>query len=162
MVGAFTYHAAMPSKPYQLPEYKLTAVKLHEVPTRSADKPAEFAKLWREIVTICDWFDDEKEHVVAFALNTRLNLKGFFLISVGTINEAHCQPREVFRPLVNCAAAGFVLMHNHPSGDPAPSDADRRMTRRLKEAGDMMGINMIDHVIQGDTAQFSFREHGII
>lgn len=161
MVGAFTYHTAMPSK-YSLPEYKLTAVKLHEVPTRTADKPAAFAKLWREIVTTCDWFDAEREHVVVFALNTRLNLKGFFLISVCGLNETVCYPREVFRPLVSCAAYGFVLMHNHPSGDPAPSDADRRMTRRLKEAGEMLGINLIDHVIAGDATHFSFREHGII
>jgi DNA repair protein RadC len=155
----------MPSKPYQLPEYKLTTVKLHEVPTRSADRPEHFLTLWRDVVTTCDWYDDEREHVVVFALNSRLNLKGFFLIGVGSINECTCHPREVFRPLVNCAAAGFVLMHNHPSGDPSPSDADRRLTRRLtrrlKEAGEMLGINLLDHVIAGDT-HFSFRESGMI
>jgi DNA repair protein RadC len=152
----------MPSKPYQLPEYKLTAVKLHEVPTRTADRPEQFAQLWRDVVTTCDWYDAEREHVVVFALNNRLSLKGFFLIGVGGLNECTCHPREVFRPLVSCAAYGFVLMHNHPSGDPSPSDADRRLTRRLREAGEMMGITLLDHVIAGDTAQFSFREHGLV
>jgi DNA repair protein RadC len=151
----------MTSKPYHLPEYKLTPVKLHEVPSRTADKPEAFFKLWRDVVTTCDWFDSEREHVVVFALNTRINLKGFFLISVGALNQAPCEPREVFRPLVNCAAAAFVLMHNHPSGDPTPSEADRQITRRLKEAGELIGIRMMDHVIVADT-YFSFREAGML
>jgi DNA repair protein RadC len=147
---------------YNIPEIKVTTVKLHERPTKSADSPEAFATLWREMITKADWYDSEKEHVVVVALDTKLKVKCFFMVSVGTLNESYAGPREIFRPLIAAAAHSFVLMHNHPSGDPSPSDADRRVTRRTKEAGELIGIKIIDHVIVGESQHFSFREHGMI
>ena len=148
---------------YKINECKVQTIKVYETPEREFCKPETFNQLWTETVAKADWYDAEKEHAVVFALDSRLRVKGFFLVSVGTLNEAHIHPREVFRPLVACAAASFVIMHNHPTGNPSPSDADRRVTKRLIEAERIMGIAMNDHIIHGSPdSYFSFREHGFI
>ncbi len=86
---------------------------------------------------------------------------------IGSLNEAVAHPREIFRAAVVASAYGIILMHNHPSGDPAPSEADKRLTRRIKEAGELLRICLTDHVIAGTTEggrqpHFSFRENGMI
>ncbi len=81
-------------------------------------------------------------------------------VSVGILDGSIIHPREVFVAAVRERAAGLILLHNHPSGDPAPSGQDREVTRRLRSAGGILGIPVVDHVILGDTAFFSFREEG--
>ncbi|MPZ19585.1 MAG: DNA repair protein RadC [Luteitalea sp.] len=83
-------------------------------------------------------------------------------VSRGTLDGSLVHPREVFREAVLRGAAAIVLFHNHPSGDPSPSRDDVKLTRRLLMAGDVMGIDVLDHVILGDTTYFSFREAGQI
>lgn len=108
------------------------------------------------------------ETVRVLLVNTRLSFVRQEQISHGTVNESMAHPRDVLRPAIVHAAWGFILVHNHPSGDPSPSDADFRMTRRIREASEVIGIKFLDHVIIGapsDTRAspyFSFREAGIL
>ena len=88
-------------------------------------------------------------------------------VSHGSLNESVAHPREIFRPAITHAAYALILVHNHPSGDPTPSDADLRLTRRLNEAAELLQIRFLDHVIigspdNGRRPYFSFREAGVI
>ncbi|MEO6848241.1 MAG: DNA repair protein RadC [Chthoniobacterales bacterium] len=100
-------------------------------------------------------------------LDTRLNLIRFEEISRGSLNESIAHPREILRPALIYSAYGIVLVHNHPSGDPAPSEADRRLTVRLREAAELLQIRFLDHLIIGspETGRlpyFSFKEGGLL
>jgi DNA repair protein RadC len=86
---------------------------------------------------------------------------------MGTVSETTAHPREILRPVITRGAHGFVLIHNHPSGDPSPSRADEVVTRRIAEAAKMMQVEFLDHVIigrpsQGRSAYYSFREAGVV
>ena len=81
-------------------------------------------------------------------------------VSIGTLTASLVHPREVFREAIRCAAAAIVLVHNHPSGDPRPSAEDRAVTERLRAAGELLGIRVVDHVIVTTSDYFSFREAG--
>lgn len=108
------------------------------------------------------------EVVRVILVNTKLGFLRQEQISHGTINEATAHPRDILRPVLVHTAFGFILAHNHPSGDPSPSDADRRLTRRVKEAADLLSVTFFDHIIIGtrsDTRSqgyFSFRESGLL
>ena len=80
-------------------------------------------------------------------------------VARGTVAGVEVHPREVFRPLIRMAAAGGVLVHNHPSGDPTPSPEDVALTRRLREVGQLLGVPIIDHVVVGAHRYRSVREH---
>ena len=108
-----------------------------------------------------------RESLRVVLLDTKLRLLRTEEISLGSLNESTAHPREVLRPAIIHAAYAFVLVHNHPSGDPSPSDADRRTTIRLAEAARLLQITFLDHVIIGaghDGRQpwFSFREAGVL
>ena len=108
-----------------------------------------------------------QEQVVVVPVDTRLRHLGTAVVSVGTVNESSAHPREIFRPVITRGAYGFVLIHNHPSGDPSPSRADETITRRVVEAANLMQIRFIDHLIigrpaPGRSAYYSFREAGMI
>ncbi|MEM1084561.1 MAG: DNA repair protein RadC [Verrucomicrobiota bacterium] len=108
-----------------------------------------------------------QERLVIATVDSRLRHTGTLEISSGTLNETSAHPREVLRPVILRNAHGFVLIHNHPSGDPTPSGADRQFTRRLAEAADLLQLRFVDHVIigrpdQGRSPYFSFREGGLI
>ena len=91
-----------------------------------------------------DW---DKEHAIGIYLNSENRLRGAEIISIGTLNDNLLHPREVFRPAVKYAAAGFVLLHNHPSGNTMPSKEDKLITQRIKMASEIMDIKLLDHVI---------------
>jgi DNA repair protein RadC len=93
-------------------------------------------------------------------LDTKHRLLRTAIISVGTLDSSHAHPREIFREAASASAAAIILFHNHPSGDPQPSRDDVDLTRRLVQAGELMGIDVLDHVILADTRYFSFRESG--
>jgi DNA repair protein RadC len=147
---------------YKFAEIAVRIIRLHEQSAQPADAPEKVRELWEKYVTASDWFDPDKECMVVFLLNSRLNCIGFNLVSLGVLNETMCHPREVFRPAVAGAAWGIAIAHNHPTGDPSPSDADMRTTRRIREAADIIGIKLVDHIIIGDGKHFSFRESGMI
>ena len=103
----------------------------------------------------------DRENFVVVLLNTKNEVLGFPTVSVGTLSASLVHPREVFKPAIRASAAGVVLAHNHPSGRVGPSREDRKVTRRLKEASEIIGIEVLDHVILGD-GYFSMKEHGIL
>ena len=108
-----------------------------------------------------------QEHVVVAVVDTRLRHLGTAVVSVGTVSESNAHPREILRPVITRGAHGFVLIHNHPSGDPSPSQADEQVTQRLVEAASLMQVRFLDHVIigkpsPGRTAYYSFREAGLV
>lgn len=99
------------------------------------------------------------EQFGVLSLDTKHRVLRASILSVGTLNASIVHPREVFREAVAAGAAALVLFHNHPSGDPEPSDDDVRLTERLAAAGVLMGIQVLDHVILADVKYYSFREH---
>lgn len=108
-----------------------------------------------------------QEQVVVAVVDTRLRHIGTTVVSVGTVSESNAHPREILRPVITRGAHGFILIHNHPSGDPSPSRADEMVTRRLVEAATLMQVRFLDHVIigkpsPGRTAYYSFREAGLV
>jgi DNA repair protein RadC len=103
----------------------------------------------------------DRENFVAVLLNTKNEVIEFPTISVGTLSASLVHPREVFKPAIRASAASVVLAHNHPSGRVEPSREDREVTRRLSEAAEIIGIEVLDHVILGD-GYFSMKEHGLL
>ena len=108
-----------------------------------------------------------KESLRVVLLDSKLRLLRVEQVSLGNLNECLAHPREILRPAVLHNAFAFILVHNHPSGDPTPSDADRRVTLRLAEAARMLQVTFFDHVILGSPSEhrapyFSFREAGVI
>ena len=112
------------------------------------------------------FFDDtDREIFAAFYLNGKNQIAGVNEISVGSLNQSIVHPREVFKGAILANAAAVILVHNHPTGDPTPSNEDKEITRRLRDAGDILGIRVLDHVIVGEeeTNQFySFTQHGLL
>jgi DNA repair protein RadC len=107
------------------------------------------------------------ESLRVLLLDTRHGLLEEMEISRGNLNESIAHPREIFRPAIAKGAYAIAVVHNHPSGDPCPSEADRRLTRRLVEAGTLLQIPLVDHVIIGarigsNSPYFSFREAGLL
>lgn len=103
----------------------------------------------------------KQEHFLVIHLNTKNKILSEETISKGTLDSSLVHPREVFKTAVKNSSAALILVHNHPSGDPQPSNDDLNLTRRLKEAGEIMGIPILDHLIIGDNKFISLREEGL-
>jgi DNA repair protein RadC len=103
----------------------------------------------------------DRENFVAVLLNTKNEVIESPTISVGTLSSSLVHPREVFKPAIRASAASVVLAHNHPSGKVEPSREDREVTKRLAEAAEIIGIEVLDHVIIGEE-HFSMKEHGML
>ena len=107
--------------------------------------------------------DRMKEHFWVIGLSTRTAIQYIDLVSLGTLNASLVHPREVFRFSILKAVSSIILSHNHPSGNAEPSEEDMKITRRLVEAGKIIGIEVLDHIVIGDRDSFySFKERGII
>mgnify|MGYP001426029240 FL=1 len=107
--------------------------------------------------------DRMKEHFWVIGLSTRNAIQYIDLVSLGTLNASLVHPREVFRFSILKAVSSIILSHNHPSGNAEPSEEDMKITRRLVEAGKIIGIEVLDHIVIGDRDSFySFKERGII
>lgn len=102
----------------------------------------------------------KKEHFVCLFLNTKNHIIAQETLSIGTLNASLVHPREVFRAAIKCSSASIICVHNHPSGDPTPSPEDISLTKRLAEAGRLVGIEILDHLIIGDGRFVSLKEHG--
>jgi len=127
------------------------------------DKKAEIyltpKEVWEELK---DLRNHKKEHFVIFYLDSRNQEIKREIISVGSLNASLVHPREVFEPAVRNLAAQIILAHNHPSGDPEPSEDDLEMTKRLVESGKILGIEVIDHIIVAKNGFLSFKEKNLI
>jgi DNA repair protein RadC len=106
--------------------------------------------------------DKAKEHFKLILLNPRNKIIGISTISIGTLNASLVHPREVFKDAIMHSAASVVLAHNHPSGDPEPSEDDLKITKKLVDSGKILGIEVIDHIIIGKNNFCSFKERGLI
>ncbi len=155
-------------QPFKFPAapHEFKVVALRECPTPDdlaiCNTPDEAAAYWRMHVANHPYFNPECECLVVLVLNTRRRVKGHYLVSIGTMDTILVHPREVFRLALMTSAAAIVLMHNHPSGDPTPSQADINVTRDLVRAGQLLKIEVLDHVIIGNPKHSSLRELGYI
>ena len=114
------------------------------------------------VAQLTDMRDLKKEHFVVLYLNAKNQLVHKETISMGTLNANLVHPREIFEPALKHSAAQIIAAHNHPSGDPKPSEDDMELTKRLTEAGKMMGIEIMDHVIVSKNSHFSFKEEKLL
>ncbi len=106
--------------------------------------------------------DKKRETFLVVLLDARHRVLGEEVVSEGSLTSSIVHPREVFLPAVRESAGAVVLVHNHPSGDPSPSEDDVAVTRRLAHASELLGIRVLDHVIVGDGAYASFKEQGLL
>jgi len=104
----------------------------------------------------------EKEHFKTILLNTKNHVISIEDISVGSLNSSIVHPREVFKPAIRRSSASVILVHNHPSGDPTPSKEDIEVTSRLVNAGNILGISVLDHIIIGNNFILSLKEQGLM
>jgi len=102
----------------------------------------------------------DREHFLVIGLDAKNRVIGTNLVSVGSLTVAIVHPREIFKPLILMNAAGWICAHNHPSGDVTPSQEDRALTKRLREAGQLLGINLLDHLILAEENTYSFADQG--
>jgi DNA repair protein RadC len=106
--------------------------------------------------------DADKEHFLLLALNNKNRINGCKVISTGTLTVTLIRPADVYAAALDLRAAAVVFVHNHPSGDPMPSQEDQEITRRLKECGEMLAIRVLDHVILGADRYYSFSDRGLL
>lgn len=104
--------------------------------------------------------DADREHVYALLLDTKNRLISAELISIGSLSASIIHPREVLKPAILASAAGIILVHNHPTGDPTPSREDIAFTQRFNKCTKLMGIDLLDHIVIGNGHFHSLKEHG--
>jgi DNA repair protein RadC len=141
---------------------RMGAVALREErQSLTIDSPLSIADLCSEMRFL------DRECLRVVLLNTKQHLNKVCTVSQGSVNESLGNPREIFKPVITHSAYSFIMVHNHPSGDPLPSKADTRLSRRILEASRILLIQLVDHVIvgapaPGQSSYFSFKEGGVI
>ena len=128
----------------------------------SADRPTINTPRDVEHLLMPEMRDLTKEVFKSIMLDIKNRVIKVDTISIGTLNGSMAHPREVFKSAIQTSAASIILVHNHPSGDPTPSSEDVAITKRLKAAGELLGIDVLDHVILGDNRSVSLKEGGIL
>lgn len=121
--------------------------------TNSSDVSAYYMERLRHL---------EKEHFILMMLNNKCSLLHESVLSVGTVNSTCVSQREIFKEALSYGAVYLIIVHNHPSGDPSPSEQDINTTGIIKDSGNLLGIPLIDHIIIGDHKYFSFKEENLI
>lgn len=125
--------------------------------TLNFSQPGSIADYYME-----DFRHKEQENLLLLLLDNKSNLLGEKTLFTGTVNASIVSPREIYLEALKFHAVGIILLHNHPSGDPTPSDADRRITRKIRDAGSLLDIPLLDHIIIGDKKYVSFHEEGYL
>ena len=141
-----------------LPVYRCTLVREDKIEGRPmVHGPANIAAVFREM---CE--GTLQERFLVAMLDTKNKVIGISVVTIGLMDQSLIHPRECFRPAILANAASIIIGHNHPSGDPTPSEEDRRVTARIEQAGQILGIELLDHIIIGDgTENFvSLKEMG--
>lgn len=146
-------------KKYMVPKLGVKLVREGSVETggQAVTSPSQINEMLMEHMRYLD-----REHFNIVLLNAKNKVIGVSNVSIGSLSASIVHPREVFKPAILAGAASIILSHKHPSGDPSPSQEDLEVTRRLNDAGNIMGIAVRDHVIIGDGCFFSFREKGLL
>jgi len=147
---------------YNPKEYRVTALRDCPVPSDLlvCETPDQAAAYWRLHIETHPYFNPECECFVVLFLNTRKRVKGHQLVTIGTMDTLLVHPREVFRAAIVSSAASVLLLHNHPSGESAPSEADIKVTRDLIRAGQLLKIEVLDHIVIGRPGFQSLRGLG--
>lgn len=140
---------------------------LSELAKRLAKASAKEGLMFQLPATVAEYYMEEmrhqkQEHMKLLMLNTKSKLIGETNISKGTVNSTVVSPRELFIEALEKNAVSIIMLHNHPSGDPAPSQSDILLTQRVKDAGDLIGIELLDHIIIGNNCYVSFAEQGLM
>ena len=143
-------------------EYKVVALRDCPVPERMelCEQPQQVADYWRMHIETHPHFNPECECFVVLLLNTRKRVKGHHLVSIGTLDTVLVHSREVFRTAIVSSSSAIILAHNHPSGDPTPSEADIKVTRDLIRAGQLLKIEVLDHLVIGRPNHQSLKSLG--
>ena len=150
--------AAAP-RPCRVPIYSLRVVResSQKAETRKIRSPRDAANIFRDFVGHAD-----REHFVMLLLDTKNQVVGLHTVSIGDLSSSIVHPREVFKIAVMMGASSIIVAHNHPSGDTTPSPEDIAVTKRLSDSGDLLGIELLDHVIIGGEIAFvSLKEKGL-
>jgi len=143
----------------RIPAVRVALVRERTIrsPLRTIRGPEDAARVLREFIG-----DYDRETFVVLLLDTKHRVTGAHLASLGSLDRAPVHPREVFKAAILAGASAVICGHNHPSGDPTPSQADLRITDVLSNAGRLLGIAVLDHVIIGADRYVSLRERGVI
>jgi len=146
-------------KLHYIPVYKVQLVRDGRAKTYNnmLSSPAEAVDVIRDYIG-----DTDREIFIAVLLNMKNKLIGINTVSIGSLNSSIVHPREVLKPAMLANAASTIVAHNHPSGDPTPSREDLDVTKRLVEAGEILGIKVLDHIIIGEGRHLSFKERGYL
>lgn len=150
-------------KNYAPKEFKIVALRDCPVPEsmKICDQPQQIADYWWQHIATQPWFAPDREYLVVFFLNIRKRLLGHHLVGIGTTDCVLLDPRIIFRCALMAGASAIVLAHSHPSGIPTPSEADIVATRDLIRAGQLIKIDVVDHVVIGAFPNFnSLRAQG--
>ena len=146
-----------PLRPYRVPRYRVTLV-CEEAGSRSTG-PIQTSTAAAALLRPC--FEGlDREQFLVCGLDAKHHIIGLNLVSVGSLTLAIVHPREVFKPLILMNAAAVICAHNHPSSDPTPSQEDCVLTKRLREAGELLGIMLLDHLVLGEKRYYSFADQG--
>lgn len=132
--------------------------KLYEIEGKRATSPSDAVDI---VNAIFDLENLPKEHFVILCLSTKNAIVGAHVVHVGTVDSAIVNPRDVFQLALLNNATSIIAFHNHPSGDPTPSKEDKAITLRLKEAGKLLGIELLDHIVVGEGRYKSLREERV-
>jgi DNA repair protein RadC len=157
----FPHVEAQPVRPYSVHVYRVTLVResrlQHTQPQIHSSRDA--AGLFRQYLGNVD-----REHCMVAMVDQKHKVIGVNTVSMGSLTASVVHPREVMKPAILSNAAALICCHNHPSGAPQPSQEDRALTRRLVDAGKLLGIALLDHVILGDGTEmyFSFADEGLL
>ena len=150
-----------PTRPYTIPGFRIALVREPGVKLAARPRiriPAEAAPMLAQYIGEAD-----REVFVIAMLTVRHRVLGLHTVSVGCLTSSLVHPREVLKPAILSGSAAFLAAHNHPSGDPEPSAEDIALTRRLAAAGQLVGIELLDHLILGEAGRFvSLRERGVL
>ena len=143
-------------------EYKVVTLRDCPLPDslQDCDCPRKAADYWRLHIATAVSFSPDVESFAVLHLNTRRRVRGHHIVATGTLDTVIVHSREVFRAAIVANSAAIILLHNHPSGDPSPSEADIRVTRELIRAGQLLKIEVLDHVIVGVGQHSSLKSLG--
>lgn len=152
------------AKWYIVPDYKVMLVRDNSRSVKAAGSKKRGIASPKDAVGIFRAYLDglDREVFCVALLDTKNRVIGINTVSMGTLNSTIIHPREVFKPACIIGASSIMLCHNHPSGDPEPSKDDKENTARLAEAGEILGITVLDHIVIGDNTYYSFRGHGLL
>ena len=146
--------------------FKIISLKENATPYDAkflADDPNKLAQYCRENITnevTNPLYNSQVENFYVILFNTRRRVEGHFMVAIGTLDTILVHSREVFRGAILNNAAAIAIMHNHPSGDPTPSESDVKITRELVRAGQILRIEVLDHIILGNPNHTSLKELG--